>query len=78
MTSLVVEVDVPEARLSQVAVDGPCEIVLDAYPTRRYRGAVKQIGRRIDRSEATVPVKIRFVVRRDDDGSSAGGLGETR
>lgn len=61
LTSLVVEVDVPESRLSQVAVDAPCEIVLDAYPTRRYRGAVKEIGRRVNRSKATVPVKIRFV-----------------
>jgi HlyD family secretion protein len=60
MTSLVVEVDVPEARLAQVAVDGPCEIVLDAYPTKRYRGAVKELGRRVNRSKATVPVKIRF------------------
>jgi HlyD family secretion protein len=61
MTSLVVEVDVPEGRLSQVAVDGPCEIVLDAYPSKRYRGAVKEVGRRINRAKATVPVKIRFV-----------------
>lgn len=61
LTSLVVEVDVPEGRLSQAVVDGPCEIVLDAYPTRRYRGAVKEIGRRVNRSKATVPVKVRFV-----------------
>jgi HlyD family secretion protein len=61
MTSLVVEVDVPEARLSQVAVDGPCEIILDAYPAKRFRGAVKELGRRVNRSKATVPVKIRFV-----------------
>jgi HlyD family secretion protein len=61
LTSLVVEVDVPEGRLSQVAVDAPCEVVLDAYPTRRYRGAVKELGRRVNRSKATVPVKIRFV-----------------
>ena len=61
LTSLVVEVDVPEARLSQVAVDAPCEIVLDAYPTKRYRGAVKELGRRVNRAKATVPVKIRFV-----------------
>ena len=61
LTSLVVEVDVPETRLSQVAVDGPCEIVLDAAPTTRFRGAVKEIGRRVNRSKATVPVKIRFV-----------------
>jgi multidrug efflux pump subunit AcrA (membrane-fusion protein) len=61
MTSLVVEVDVPEVRLAQVRVGGPCEIVLDASPTTRYRGAVKEIGRRVNRSKATVPVKIRFV-----------------
>ncbi|HEX7839091.1 MAG TPA: efflux RND transporter periplasmic adaptor subunit, partial [Kofleriaceae bacterium] len=79
MVSLVVEVDVPEGRLSQVAVDGPCEIVLDAYPTKRYRGAVKEIGRRVNRSKATVPVKIRFVDRRSriaeggaPDGSASG------
>lgn len=74
MTSLVVEVDVPEARLSQVAVDAPCEIVLDAYPTKRYRGAVKEIGRRVNRSKATVPVKIRFVDR--GEGSAAPGNGK--
>ena len=61
LTSLVVEVDVPESRLSQVAIEGPCEIVLDAFPTTRFRGAVKEIGRRVNRSKATVPVKIRFV-----------------
>jgi HlyD family secretion protein len=61
LTSLVVEVDVPEARLAQVAVDAPCEIVLDANPSKRYRGAVKEIGRRVNRSKATVPVKIRFL-----------------
>ena len=70
MTSLVVEVDVPEVRLAQVAVGGPCEIVLDASPTTRYRGAVKEIGRRVNRSKATVPVKIRFV---DAHSESTGG-----
>jgi RND family efflux transporter MFP subunit len=67
LTSLVVEVDVPEGRLAQVAVEAPCEIVLDAYPTKRYRGAVKEIGRRVNRSKATVPVKIRFVDRTGPD-----------
>ncbi|HEX8108551.1 MAG TPA: efflux RND transporter periplasmic adaptor subunit [Kofleriaceae bacterium] len=80
LTSLVVEVDVPEGRLSQVVVDAPCEIVLDAYPTRRYRGAVKEIGRRVNRSKATVPVKIRFVDLADGrpvpGGTSNSGSGE--
>ncbi len=60
LTSVVVEIDVPEARLAQIEVDAPCEIVLDAYPTQRYRGSVKEIGRRVNRSKATVPIKVRF------------------
>jgi HlyD family secretion protein len=60
MTSLVVEVDVPETRLSQIG-EGDEEIVLDAYPTKRFRGAIKEIGRRVNRAKATVPVKVRFV-----------------
>jgi RND family efflux transporter MFP subunit len=63
MTSLVVEVDVPEGRLSQVRLHRPCEIVLDSNPSKRYRGAVKEIGQRVNRSKASVPVKIEFVDR---------------
>ncbi len=61
LTSVVVEIDVPEQRLAQVKLDAPCEIVLDAYPSQRYRGAVKEIGRRVNRAKATVPIKVRFV-----------------
>jgi hypothetical protein len=60
LTSLVVEVDVPEGRLSQVRVKGPCEIVLDANPNKRYRGSVKEIGQRVNRAKASVPVKVQF------------------
>jgi RND family efflux transporter MFP subunit len=60
MSSLVVEVDVPEGRLAQVAEGNNCEIVLDAYASSRYRGSVKEIGHRVNRAKATVPVKIRF------------------
>ena len=63
MDSLVVEVDVPETKLSQIQIDGPTEIVLDAYSSKRFRGAVKEIGRRVNKSKATVPVKVRFVDR---------------
>jgi RND family efflux transporter MFP subunit len=66
LASLVVEIDVPETRLSQVKVGGPAEVVLDAYPTQRYRGAVKEIGRRVNRAKATVPIKVSFVDRPAD------------
>lgn len=59
--SMVAEVDVPEGRLGHVRVDGPCEIALDAFPGRRFRGAVRELGHRVDRSKATVAVRVRFV-----------------
>ncbi|MGE0403920.1 MAG: efflux RND transporter periplasmic adaptor subunit [Kofleriaceae bacterium] len=70
MESLVVEVDVPEGKLDQVGEGNPAEIILDAYPSTRFGGHVKEIGRRVNRAKATVPVKIAF-----DDLSEAGGGG---
>lgn len=60
MTSLVVEIDVPETRLGLVKVGGPAEISLDAFPNQRYQGRVREIGKRVNRSKATVPVKVEF------------------
>lgn len=59
--SLVVESDVPEARLSLVKPEGPCEVVLDAFPDRRYRGKVIEITPRLNRAKATATVKVSFV-----------------
>jgi HlyD family secretion protein len=59
--SLLVETDVPEGRLHLVQKGSPAEIVLDAYPDRRYRGEVVEFGQRVDRAKATVTVKVKFV-----------------
>ncbi len=59
--SLVVETDVPEGRLNLVKPKGPCEIVLDAFPDKRYRGAVLEITPRLNRAKATATVKVTFV-----------------
>lgn len=59
-TTLLVETDIPEGRLGQVKVGGPAEIVLDAYPDRRYRGKVREITPQVDRAKATVIVKVAF------------------
>jgi HlyD family secretion protein len=61
LDSLVVEVDVPEGRLSTITEKQPAEIVLDAFSDQRFRGEVKEIGRRINRAKATVPVKVSFL-----------------
>lgn len=59
-TTMLVETDIPEGRLGQVKVGGPAEIVLDAYPDRRYRGKVREVTPQVDRAKATVVVKVAF------------------
>lgn len=63
--TLMVETDVPEQRLSLVKMGGPAEIVLDAYPTRRYRGKAVEVTPKVNRAKATVTVKVAFVDEKD-------------
>ena len=61
MSTLEVEADVSEANISSVEVGQPAEIQLDALPDGRFRGEVHRTVPTVDRSKATVTVKIRFV-----------------
>jgi len=63
--SIVVETDVPEARLHLVKKGGPCEIVLDAYPDKHWRGEVVDVSPALNRSKASATVKVRFLDRDD-------------
>ncbi|MGA9115632.1 MAG: efflux RND transporter periplasmic adaptor subunit [Bacteroidota bacterium] len=65
MSSLEVEADVSEANITRIALRQECEIVLDAYPDRRYRGFVHKIVPTADRAKATVLTKVRFRDRDD-------------
>lgn len=60
-SSMMVEIDVPESRLGRVRVGAPCEIVLDAFPNRRFRGVAETILPEVNRAKATVGVKVKFV-----------------
>jgi RND family efflux transporter MFP subunit len=60
MTSLQVEADVSESNIERIDINQNCEIVLDAYPDKRYPGYVAKIVPTADRSKATVMVKIGF------------------
>jgi RND family efflux transporter MFP subunit len=64
-SSIVVETDVPEVRLHLVRKGGPCEIVLDAYPDKRWRGEVVDTSPALNRSKASATVKVRFLDRDD-------------
>ena len=61
MSSLEVEADVSESNIERISIDQPCEIILDAYPDKRYRGVVDKIVPTADRAKATVLTKIRFI-----------------
>jgi RND family efflux transporter MFP subunit len=61
MNSLQVEVDVSETSITAIRVGQPCDIQLDALPNQRFRGEVYTIVPTVDRSKATVLVKVRFL-----------------
>jgi RND family efflux transporter MFP subunit len=61
MGSLEVEADVSESNLAKTTLGQPCEVELDALPGIRLRGVVASIVPMVDRSKATVLVKIGFI-----------------
>ena len=61
MNSLQVEIDVSETSITAVRQGQPCDIQLDAMPDQRFRGEVHAIVPTVDRSKATVMVKVRFL-----------------
>jgi RND family efflux transporter MFP subunit len=88
MHSVQVEADVSESNITRVKPGQPCEIVLDAYPDRRYPGYVHKIVPTADRAKATVMTKVAFrsmddrvlpemsakvmFLSKEDDGAKAG------
>jgi HlyD family secretion protein len=63
MSTLEVEADVAESNIGKLKVEQPCEIQLDALPDVRLAAVVSRIVPTVDRSKATVLVKVRFVDR---------------
>lgn len=63
MASLQVEADVSESKIERISVKQPCEIVVDAYPEKRYKAEVSKIIPTADRGKATVQVKVQFAER---------------
>ncbi len=61
MATLEVEADVSETSLSKITVAQPVEIQLDAFPDLRLLGKVSRIVPTVDRSKATVLVKVEFI-----------------
>ncbi|MES2148796.1 MAG: efflux RND transporter periplasmic adaptor subunit [Pseudomonadota bacterium] len=60
MDTLEVEADVSESNLAKIHVGQPAEILLDAFPDLRLAGVVSRTVPTVDRSKATLLVKVRF------------------
>jgi RND family efflux transporter MFP subunit len=58
LSTLEVEVDVNEAYIGGIELAQPAEIVLDAYPSVRFPGRVRQVLPTADRQKATVLVRV--------------------
>ena len=61
MSTLEVEADVSEASIGKIKVGMPTEIQLDAYPDLRMLGEVSRVVPTVDRTKATLLVKVSFV-----------------
>jgi HlyD family secretion protein len=61
MSRLEVDAEVSESSLASVHVGQPCEIVLDAFPERRYRGEIAVIVPKVNRASATVTTRVRIL-----------------
>jgi HlyD family secretion protein len=61
METLEVEADVSEASISKIKIAQPAEIQLDAFPELRMLGEVSRVVPTVDRSKATLLVKVKFV-----------------
>lgn len=60
MATLEVEADVSENAIAKITLNQPAELQLDAFPELRLLGSVSRIVPTVDRSKATLLVKIRF------------------
>ncbi|WP_028104369.1 efflux RND transporter periplasmic adaptor subunit [Pseudoduganella violaceinigra] len=60
MDTLEVEADVSESSLASIHNEQPVEIQLDAFPGLRLAGTVSRMVPTLDRSKATLLVKVRF------------------
>lgn len=63
MDTLEVEADVSESNLAKIRVGQPAEIGFDAFPDLRLAGVVSRMVPTVDRSKATLLVKVRFIER---------------
>lgn len=58
LDTLEVEVDVAEANVARLQDGQPVEVIVEAFPERKYKGVLRQVIPTADRTRATVMVKV--------------------
>ena len=58
LDTLEVEVDVAEANVAKLQPNQPAEVIVEAFPERKYQGVLRQVIPTADRTRATVMVKV--------------------
>jgi RND family efflux transporter MFP subunit len=61
LNTLEVVADVNEGSIGQVHEGQPAEVMVDAFPNRKWRGVLKQIIPTADRAKAIVQVKVKIL-----------------
>lgn len=61
LQDLRVELDISQNDFAKVAMSQPCWVTTDAYPDRRYEGAVFLISPEANRQKATVEVEVKVL-----------------
>jgi HlyD family secretion protein len=61
LNDLLVELDISQNHFAAVVPNGPCWIVTDAYPDRKYEGRVERISPLANRTKATVLVRVQVL-----------------
>jgi RND family efflux transporter MFP subunit len=66
LDTLEVEVDVAESNVAKLKSDQPAEVVVEAFPDKKYRAVLRQVIPTADRTRATVMVKV-TILDKDPD-----------
>ena len=66
LDTLEVEVDVAESNVARLKSEQPAEVVVEAFPDKKYRAVLRQVIPTADRTKATVMVKV-TIIDKDPD-----------
>jgi HlyD family secretion protein len=68
LSELEVEVPIPECEIHKIKADQLCQVRTEAFPDRVYAGAVSRVMPVANRVESAIPIRVKIVVPKDEEG----------